>query len=273
MTIANSKVWLLVWRLWFFVLCATAPSVQARAQAVDPAQELFVEGLTEAKAGRLEHAVELFNRSRELNETANTLLNLAIMQSRLERYPDALRTLDALDARPDVNDDPTRVEKSQKLRARALAEVAEIELVITPSEATVTCDGLAMTPPIRVLPGSHVLRFSSVGFTEQQSTLTLASGERRRLQVSLQSVAQAPTMGVGEGDTARGPRVRTDSSAVIGGATDPARPDDARVSDRRGLRVALWVGAAVAVIAGGTAGVLWLTQDESTKPPAGEFPF
>lgn len=255
--------------------CALPCAARAQAEPSSEAQELFERGIAAAKAGELESAFELFVRSRALSETPNTLLNLAIVQERLGRNVDALETLDALDARPDAADDPSRLEKSQKLRARALAEVAELHWTVEPADAKVTIDGSLAPPRIRLVPGAHVVRSTATGYVSEQLVLTLVRAERRELRIALEREQK---------DTAPAVVARTTPEVAAGpshanGLTKLTLPEqtgdkgtgvDAR---SRKLRLGLSIGASVLAVAAGVATVVLLTRDSSEPSPAGELPF
>ncbi len=242
--------------LCLLVTCGV--SSPARADEASDAKALFVEGTAAAREGRLSAAEALLAKSRVLHETANTLLNLAIVQQRLGRHLDTLDTLDALDARADVADDPQRRAKSDTLRATSMAEVCVLEAHLSPADAELFVDDEPRVAPVRLMPGRHTLIVRAQGYTPSQQELELRGGERRKVDVTLEEIARPQ----GTEATPNAPV----SPLVPAPSLQPVSiPDHPRPERRRSWRIAAITTAAILAVAAGTVGVVLLTRDDSPE--------
>lgn len=167
------------------------------ASAQDDAYRRLAEDATRAMAERrLPEALTLFREMHAMAPSARTLWSLGRVHYELAEYVVALDYLDQALADPRRPLEGAPRDETSALRDRALALIGEIEVEVTPAEATVLLDDVvARERRVRLDPGEHVLRFELAGHEPAVRRVIVRGGERETLSVALAPVAVAMTAG------------------------------------------------------------------------------
>ena len=166
------------------VLSSSAP---AYADDKSEARGWFERGLVASRNGEFAEAVQAFQRSRELSERPSVLQNLAVALEHLGRYREAL---DAVERAMELakRTGHKQPEGLEPLRVELSGKVAELRFEVTPDDALVELDGVAVAGrTVRCDPGRHELSVSAPGFRREQRRLTVAEGARTVERVALQA--------------------------------------------------------------------------------------
>lgn len=238
--------------LAFVIVVSAVPAVGAAQQPERmAARALFDEGVALAQEDRWAEALSAFRRSDALVSRASTSYNIANALYRLDRPVDALSELDDHDEMPEVRNDLSARERSQKLRALIEEAVAELRLRVAPSGASVFVDGRPAEADgaervILVNPGSHVIRVSHEGYEPHRQEVWVDRGGRKTHSIALRVVpsvlAPPPSLTVGTSPISTGPDGPPDSA--------PVEDDRKRFVKRPGFWVMIGVIAAAGVGAG-----------------------
>ncbi len=182
------------------LLTVLLTAATVRGQSTDPpssaaiheARRRFERGLRLYDAHDNEGALAEFLRAYELSHRASLLFNLTATYRNLHRYPEAVDALRRFLAEPHV----TRRQRTTANRALAELEslLAHVRLDVTPSDATLLLDGHPAAPgDLTVGPGTHVVEATLPGFVPAREEIIVASGETRRMAMSLQPVPPPPS--------------------------------------------------------------------------------
>jgi tetratricopeptide (TPR) repeat protein len=174
------------------------PPVDPSAEAPDPrqqeAQSLFRRGVELGAEDRWSEALEHFRRSREIAPRPNTTFNIGYALFRLERFSQAIAAFDEY-LEVTVGETSERRDEATRMRAEAVASLAEIRLDVSPDDARVLVDGepgAQSTGSPRLLPvdpGRHVVIASRDGFEEATFSISLLPGERATRSLELIALA------------------------------------------------------------------------------------
>jgi hypothetical protein len=164
---------------------APAPAVPL---SPDPARAAFEAGLRGLNERRFGDAALALERSYTLRPLPVTLYNLALAYRGIGRYLSAIDAFDRYLAAPDASSGPERataiLEEVRDLRA----QLVELDLAITPPEATVSIDGRPLAPELRhasLDPGAHVMDVALAGHRPEHRDLPRAPGTHDRIAVAL----------------------------------------------------------------------------------------
>lgn len=257
----------------------------ARAQTSDPAaaEALFDEGRRLAKEERFTEACAKFEASQRLDPGVGTLLNLGDCFERVGRTASAwARFREA--ASLAVASSQREREQAARLRAQAL-EPRLMRLAIRPevehAGLRIARDGVVLEPDawgtaVPVDPGRHAITASAPGkkaWREELEVEPTPEGTTRVLVVpalesesvsepstwSAQRTVSVVTFGVGVAVLAAGTVIALDakssyddarSRCTATGCSDPVRDQAMSAQDRADIATGLFIGGAVAVVAG-----------------------
>lgn len=176
------------------LLCALLFGARASAQRVgtgDPPgyREIIAEALTEFDAKNYEEARALFARANTLSKTARTLRGLGYAEFELRAYRDAVGHLEeALASSAKPLDGVLRVE-TQRILDRAYGFIARIRVSVTPPNASLSVDGIAMGDgqehALILDMGEHVVEASATSYVTARQVVRLTGGENESLRVAL----------------------------------------------------------------------------------------
>ncbi|MDI1478848.1 hypothetical protein [Polyangium sp. y55x31] len=216
------------------------------------AQQLFVEGRKAIEAGDKATGCAKMRESMSLFAVANTLFNVAQcdegegkIAGALEHWERGLALIDAKDPRAKVAKD----------RINALSpRVPRLRIVVPPGQpvSAVVLDGTEFAPtalsaPLYVEPGTHVIVVRAEGRPDRKHELTLAEKERTEF------VATPAAPGPAASSSANVVPTATASATSTGGGTPPPLPASFR---RTAGFIVGGVGVAGLVAAGVTGGII-----------------
>ncbi len=230
---------------------------QSTALAGDPAvaREQLKIGYGLAQEGKCEDALPHFIESLRLDPKAITLINLADCEEKVGKLADALAHW--ADARARASAEGARpIEEEATKRAAALdPRLPRLTITLAPAvpkDATVERDGIALGAPslnipLPVDPGAHTLVVKAKGRAEKTTSLTIAEGESKRVELDV------------------GPASTTD--------VPPAKPPPSGAVDRRepeksSLSPLVYIGfgtAAVGVAVGTATGIIALGKGNDAE--------
>ncbi len=234
-------------------LCLALPAV---ASEKDEAKQLFESGLKLMKLDDFVAAAANFERSTALFATQNSLFNLANCYQAMQRYGDALTTLERL------NHDFGKVLKPEIKSATARREaeirslVARLTVQVEPVDARLAVDGKdtgagLVRGPLVLSPGQHVIEATRSGYRRERRAVQLVSGKEQLELLSLEvepSPTPAPTA-----TPMQSPPV------TVAPTPDLSSPVSQEPNPRtRALRIVTWSTLAGALAAGATAGAFWM---------------
>lgn len=162
-------------------------------EASRQAKERFQRGVQALQQAQWERAEKLLAESLELVPRASTAYNLALARVQQGKGTMALAVLEHL---PESGRPPS-ASAVKELRAQALAQVAEVQLVVRPSTARVEVDdgtvrGEAAERRVWLDPGLHQLQVSADGFAPLELHLDVSAGQHVARSIVLQEVPPAP---------------------------------------------------------------------------------
>ncbi len=176
------------------LVLALAPSF-ARAQA-DEARDLFERGVVAADAADDARAIELFERSVALVPRASTFFNLGVALRRARRIDAAIDAFERFVEHAGDDVDAARRDEAARLLAelRAIGAVLEVRV---PPRAHVEVDGEDMgrgpTLVLDVAAGDHEVTARLPDRAPRTERVSVARGERRRLEIALDAPAGTPS--------------------------------------------------------------------------------
>jgi tetratricopeptide (TPR) repeat protein len=211
----------------------------------------FQEGLELLRLDQWASAEMKFRRSLALVPRQSTLYNLAFVLFKEGRPRKSLETLDRvrLLAVTDNARDPRYTEYAEALRPHVLAQVATLQLVVHPPDASVWVDGelAPQTGPQRTVPvdpGVHHVEASARGFIATRQDLVARAGAEIERRIAL------------------APELRETASAVVLPSTAlPERPRGRSFLGSAGPWLTIGVGGAL-LVSGVVTGILAKRADD-----------
>lgn len=171
------------------VLCSVGTT--AAADAKDDAKTHFDNGTQMMELEDFSGAAAEFQTSLSLYRTSSALFNLAMCFKAQHRYPEALDSFRALlsEFGSKLTED-TRKEVHQNISSLSKI-IAEVEVVVNVSGATVTVDGVSLgtTPlaaPVRVGAGKRRISVSKAGYATAEEAIQIAAGAKEVVRFELQ---------------------------------------------------------------------------------------
>jgi hypothetical protein len=224
-----------------------------RAPERDEARRDFESGMDLVRQERWSEALVEFDRSLELFPTQAALYNRALCLRYLRRYGDAIAAFERYLERYGA-------EVDAQTRAGAQGELDELRALVGriyirlegPASAEVLVDGtrVGQAPgTILVGPGSHAVEIRAEGWSPMSTSVSVSSGGEASVAAVL-SQASSPDAAPTASELA--------PASDLGAATAPQAPAPASGSAGRGLRIAGYALAGVAVAALGTTLGLFL---------------
>ncbi|MCA9603143.1 MAG: PEGA domain-containing protein [Polyangiales bacterium] len=235
------------------LLGATVFGSTAHAQSSDrgAARLQFDAGVERFSRGDYRGALDAFLGAYNAKPHPLVRINIASCYEKLDDPVNALSNYeDFLDETPD-HSTPKAKEVERAVR-RLKRQVAEVNLTLSPADATVRVDGtpVSLSPgaPLRLKEGSHSLEFSADGYVSESKSIDLRGGKSEAMNIALLPSEGATGMGVepglaagvaGDGDA--GALTTSDETDDDGGSTIFTP----RVLIAGGVTLALVVGGAV----------------------------
>jgi hypothetical protein len=135
-------------------------------------------------------ALAEFQAAYEAKPSPNPLVNIALCEKALFRYPKAIVALETALERYAAVMDPGDKTAATEAIAEMRALLGNVTLSVVPATATVLVDGEtlkegAITKPIPLGPGDHKVEVRADGFVAAERTVTVVSGEQIRLTLAL----------------------------------------------------------------------------------------
>lgn len=168
---------------------AQASSAVSEAETAE-AQALFRQGLALSAEDRWADALEHFRRSHARVPRPSTLFNIGVALGRLGRFVEAIEVFDQVLAEPSLAEGPRA--DALRLRAEAVASLAELTLSLSPPTARLSVDGVSVdggsVDGTRVLPldpGRHVLRATAENHDEGVLEVSVLAGEHAERSLNL----------------------------------------------------------------------------------------
>lgn len=170
--------------------CVIAISVDAHAevsvQPRDEARSHFQNGLVLADANRFEEAAIEFESAYTLSPQPAVLFNIAMAYANSRRSARAVSYLQRYLSSADADAEQRRVHDAQERLAKLLKVVGQLDVIAEPPEARLLLDGEAVTTPVMLDPGTHVLEALADGYAPFSRSLRISQGERQTVRVALQ---------------------------------------------------------------------------------------
>jgi len=240
---------------------AQAPSTQAAEATATPGySEAIGEAIGHYSAGRWQQAQEAFARAHALQPSARTYRGLGLSAFYLDEFAAAREAFEQAlaDTRKPLPDEQRR-ELAELMQACA-RETGRVELRVAPPSARVELDGVGTERRVLFLDrGRHVLAVSAEGHVSERTTLTIAGGEERSLELALATLEHpAPVPAAIE------PATPTEPVAESTGAYS-SHTASADSSKAGGGLMFTWIAAAAVPVFAGVATAVWLTGKAEHK--------
>jgi len=234
-------------------LCVAFP---AAASEKDEAKKLFESGLKLMKLDDFTAAAANFERSTALFPTQNSLFNLANCYHAMQRYGDALATIERLNHDFGKTLKPEIKSAAARREAEIRSMTARLTIQMEPPDASLTVDGKATgTGPVRgplvLAPGDHVMEATGAGYQPQRRVVQLVSEKEQTELFRLETVRNLPL--VPAAIPVQGPPVAATKALDVSSSVEqePTRRS-------RTLRIVTWSALAGALAAGVGAGTFWV---------------
>ncbi len=229
-------------------------------EATSGYRELVDEAVREYAENHFEEARALFYRAHAAQPTARTHRGIGITEFELRNYGESIKHLEQALASSEKPLDGKMRADTEALLARARGFVSRVVLDLQPEQlpARVIVDGVEVQvdPGRSVLltVGQHMLEVRAPGHDVARRAVTVTGGEEQRLTIAFDAdPVSTASMPVGE------------PSATAAASQPPIRTDGA---SRWYKNKWLWIGAAVAVVAGGVTAGMLLRPEGKSEPRA-----
>ncbi len=153
------------------------------------AKAYFLSGVELLNAGKIEAALEQFQRSRAAFPRGKNTINAAICLERLGRFDEALALYEELRDQRAAELEPSERAKLAPIIKSLSAKVGRVSVVANVPAAVVQIDGKprgSAASPLRVLPGRHVLRVIAPGHTTFTAPIEVRAGDDLKLDARLE---------------------------------------------------------------------------------------
>jgi len=196
---------------------ATAHGQVGDAARLSEAKRLFRQGNELRKAGDFQRALELYQQSRAIVASVPNTLDAAVCLQQLGRDDEALELyeilLTELADKLGPDDKQAIAAATRQLRPR----VASVEVSANVA-GTLVVDGrmrssVPMRSPVRVMPGTHVIRVLKDGFETFEKRVTLRAGATTRIDARLSPLGVAGKLRV-DSAAARGADLYVDGALL-----------------------------------------------------------
>lgn len=176
------------------VLAITAPAT-AQAPPAAPAQsdsyKLHMENGVKLVADKnYVAAIAEFQAAYEARPNANPLLNIAICNKELYRYPQAIAALETALAKHGATMDPTDKKVAEDAIREMRALLGTVSVTVKPEGAILIVDGEelpagAASKPVPLGPGVHKIAAKADGYATAEQSVTIASGRDQQITFAL----------------------------------------------------------------------------------------
>jgi PEGA domain len=273
---------------------AQAPSAQDKARA----RELYTQGQQLFRQGEFTTAQRAFEDAFRAVPNPIVLLSIAECQVRNEEFAGAVNSLKTyLTEKPNA---PDRAQVESQI-ASLEAKPGTVSIESAPPGAVIWVDeentGYLTPNEISVRAGSHTVRLSSPGFQNVEQSISVGIGSRQRLSLTLNPDVPAPVAEEPlppptpiEEEPVRGRRHGSPAvwtavavagvTAIVGTGLGVAalktksdyneNPTQAKIDKGEKLALFADVNFGIAVVAGVTGLVLYLTSGKHETPPPAE---
>lgn len=148
----------------------------ARAQ---DALELFQLGQQAAAEDEWEEALGHYEEARDLAYRASIVFNVAYSLKNLDRHLEAYHALEEFESAPDADMRPELAEQAVRLRADLLRQLAQLQVAVSPSDATLTFDGETLNASQTEVfaPGRYQLVLRARGYETRELDIELSAGQ------------------------------------------------------------------------------------------------
>ncbi len=173
----------------FIVATGPTPAWAQSAQDRDSARQLSADGAKLMQQGKLEQAVEAFEKAYQRHQDPRYQYNMGVALKALGKDAAALAAFERF-----INDaqqvPPEFLADAKRQKDALVQRVGLLEVVCTQADATVLIDGVVSgTTPLagtfKLDPGSYVVRVEKPGFEGYQESTKLSSGKTSRVEVAL----------------------------------------------------------------------------------------
>jgi len=179
----------------FSSVALPASSTAAWAQT-DPYKQHMDNGVKLFADKNYPAAVEEFSAAYEARPNANPLVNIALCDKEMFRYPQAIAALvKALSAHGATMDAADKKAAEDAIKGMS-ALLGKVTVAVSPPGAKVTVDGedVEVAEPVLLGPGKHKVLARADGYTSAEATIAVASGREETVTLSL--VAEKGTVTV-----------------------------------------------------------------------------
>ncbi|MDB4930508.1 MAG: TonB-dependent receptor [Myxococcaceae bacterium] len=202
----------------------------AAAQTADEAEarRLFDRGVALIDADRPTEAIALLERARRIREVPAVVYNLALAQSAVGRFADALASFDAYLRLAGPRLPADRRAAVDGLIARAHESMAAVTLRVVGAGVTVSVDDVALPPerwsrPLELDGGRHVFQATGPGLRPVEVTRYLVPGVRAEIELAPAPLPATATLRVAS--LVAGASIFLDGALVgVGSVERPAAP-------------------------------------------------
>ena len=232
----------------------------ARADDRELARELFEQGTTALRDGRVEEGRDLLRESLELFPNLPTRFNLAVALRRAGDLLDAIELLEALAA-----GEHGRLSEEQHAEVARQLEQARSELptlrvsVRGVPTASVRVDGQlagsvsGSTLDVPVDPGTHVVQASADGYEDASQTVSAGRGDRVAVVLRPRAVVPSPEH-VARAEQAAALEAERGAEPALEASVDDEGPPWG------------WIAVGAAVLAGAVVGTVLLVGGGTAEP-------
>lgn len=166
-----------------------APDTTREAEA----KAYFLSGVELLKSGKLEAALEQFERSREVVPRAKNTINAAICLERLGRADEALERYREVRERYASEIDAAEQERLGTVIQGLTAKVGAVTVRSNVRDAKVQVNGRprgVAGAPLQLMPGKHSLRIVAAGYVPFTAPVEIRAGEAIEIEASLDQLTR-----------------------------------------------------------------------------------
>jgi hypothetical protein len=135
-------------------------------------------------------AITEFRAAYEARPNPNPLVNIALCEKAVFRYPQAIAALDEALEKHGAAMDPADKKAAEEAITEMRGLLGTVAVTVAPQHATVLVDGEELRPgaadkPIALGPGAHKIEARAEGFAPGEQSVTVTSGQAAQLTLTL----------------------------------------------------------------------------------------